>query len=79
MHDMQMSQISKIGKYVDSGDIGKIDHLVRKDMIITQGLLLFSFIIAVCCLVVIIVFLYISFLHAKKKQLIDNQAGEPDV
>ena len=67
MHDMQMSQILKISKYVDTGEISKINHLVKKDMIITQGFLFLSFIISVCSLIMIIICLYISFLIAKRK------------
>ena len=80
MHNMQMIQISKISKYVDTGEISKINHLAKKDMIITQGLLYLSFIISICCLLMIIIFLYISLLHAKKIiKLKYNQADEPDV
>ena len=79
MHDMQMSQISKISKYVDAGEISKIYHLAKKDMILTQGLLYLSFIISVCCLIMIIIFLSISFLIAKRKLKFKyNQPAEPD-
>jgi membrane-associated PAP2 superfamily phosphatase len=67
MHDMQMDQISKISKYIDTGEINEINHLARKDMILTQGLLFLSFIISICCLIIIIIFLYISLLLSKRK------------
>jgi hypothetical protein len=80
MHDMQMNQISKISKYLDAGEMDKIYHLAKKDMILTQGLLFLSFIISVCCLIMIIIFLYISFFIAKRKlELKYNQALAVDV
>jgi len=57
MHYMQMSQISKASKYLDAGEISEVSHLVNKDMIITQGLLYLSFIVSVCCLIMIIIFI----------------------
>ena len=80
MHFMQMGQISKISKYVDAGEISEIVHLAKKDMILTQGLLFFSFIISVCCLIMIIIFLSISLLIAKRKlKLKYNQALAADL
>ncbi|MGD8520820.1 MAG: hypothetical protein PVF56_06710 [Desulfobacterales bacterium] len=80
MHDMQMNQISRINKYLDTGETDKIYHLANKDMILTQSLLFLSFIISVCCLIMIIIFLYISFLIAKRKlELKHNQTLAIDV
>lgn len=72
MHNMQVRQISKISNHIDRGELSEIIHLVNKDMIITQGLLLFSFIISVCCLLLIIIFLYISLLNTPKKVKLKN-------
>jgi cell division protein FtsL len=66
MLNMQANQILKISKYVDTGEISKLNHLASKDMKITQGLLYLSFIISFCCLFLIIIYLYISLLHARK-------------
>ena len=80
MHDMQSSQISEIKKYIDTGEISEIDRVVRKGMVLTQYFLFYSFIISVCCLIMIIIFLYISLLIAKRKlELKYNQALAADV
>ena len=79
MHSMQMRQISKLSKYVDDGEINKVDHLVKKDMILTQNFLMLSFIISVFCLITIIVFLFISYLIFKRKMKIKYNANEADV
>ena len=67
MHSMQMKQISKAGKLIDSGEMGELYHLVKKDMIITQGFFYLSFVISVSCLIMIIVYLTISLEIAKRK------------
>ena len=80
MHDMQSSQISEIKKYIDTGEISEIDHVVRKGMVLTHHFLFYSFMISVCCLIMIIIFLYISLLIAKRKlELKYNQALAADV
>ena len=80
MHNMQTNQISEIRKYIDTGEISKIDHIVRKDMILTQHFLFYSFIISVCCLIMIIIFLCISLLISKRKlELKYNRAFAADV
>ena len=56
MHDMQSSQISEIKKYIDTGEISEIDRVVSKGMVLTQYFLFYSFIISVCCLIMIIIF-----------------------
>ena len=66
MYSMQTSQLAKIREYIDIGELGNISHLVYKDMIITRGLLLLSYIISICCFLLIIIFLYVSLLRTKK-------------
>ncbi len=75
MHSMQMRQISELSKYVDDGEINKINHLVSKDMILTQNFLMISFIISVFCLITIIIFLFISYLIFKRKMKIKYNNG----
>ena len=72
MHDMQSRQISEIKKYIDTGEIGEIDRLVRKGMVLTHYFLFYSFIISIFCLTMIIIFLYISLLIAKRKLELKN-------
>jgi len=80
MHDMQSRQISEIKKYIDTGEIGEIAFVVRKGMVLTHHFLFYSFIISVCCLIMIIIFLSISLLIAKRKlKLTYNQALAVDV
>ena len=67
MHSMQTKQISKAGKLIDSGEMGELYHLVKKDMIITQGFFYLSFVISVSCLIMIIFHLTISLKIAKRK------------
>ncbi len=77
MHNMQAGQIAEVLKYIDSGDINGIDRVVRKNMVLTHHFLFNSFIASVCCLTIIIIFLCISLLNAKRKiKLQSNQALE---
>ena len=67
MHNMQAGQISEILKYIDTGEINEIDRVVRKNMVLTHHFLFYSFMISVCSLIMIIVYLYISLLITRKK------------
>ena len=67
MHDMQMNQISRIGKHLDAGEISEAVHLAKKDMILTQGFIFLSLLISSGCLIMLIIYLYISLLLAKRK------------
>ncbi len=79
MHYMQMDQISKISTYVDSGEIDKLNHLVHKNMVLTQGVFFFCFIISVLCLILIIIFMSTSFLIDKRKlKLKYNHSAQAD-
>ena len=60
MHFMQASQIKEISRCIDTGEMGRAIHLANKDMIITQGFLFLSFIISVFCLILIIIFPFLT-------------------
>jgi len=75
VHGMQSALISEIIQYIDAGEFSKIGSIDRKGIAINHHLLFYSFIISVCCLTMIIIFLSVSLLNAKRKwQLINNRA-----
>ncbi|MBW2409090.1 MAG: hypothetical protein JRF72_04775 [Deltaproteobacteria bacterium] len=76
MHNMQARQISEVLKYLDTGEINEIDRIVRKNMVLTHHFLFYSFMVSVCCLTTIIIFLYISLLMARRKIELYSQALE---
>ena len=67
MHEMQSALISEIIQYIDTGELNKIGSIDRKGIAINHHLIFYSFIISVCCLIMIIIFLYVSLLSAKRK------------
>ena len=67
MHEMQSALISEIIQYIDTGELSKIGSIDRKGIAINHHFIFYSFIISICCLIMIIIFLYVSLLSAKKK------------
>ena len=79
VHGMQSALISEIIQYIDTGEFSKIGSIDRKGITINHLLIFWSFIISICCLIMIIIFLYVSLLSAKRKlNFKSNQTDEPD-
>ena len=80
MHAMQSVIISEIVQYIDTGELSKIGSVDRKGIVVNHYFLFYSFIISVCCLILIIIFLFIS-LRITKIKLVQkhNQALAADV
>ena len=80
MHDMQSRLISEIVQCIDSGEFEKIGSIDRKGIAVNHHFLFYSFMISVCSLITIIIFLCISLRIAQKKlELKYNQALAADV
>lgn len=67
MHYMQSAIISEIIQYIDIGELNKIGSIDRKGIVVNHYFLFYSFIISVCCLITIIIFLCISWRINKRK------------
>lgn len=67
VHGMQSALISEIVQYIDTGELSKIGNIDRKGIAINHVLIFWSFIISICCLIMIIIFLYVSLLSVKRK------------
>ena len=68
VHEMQSALISEIIQYIDAGEFSKIGSIDRKGIAINHHFIFYSSIISVCCLIAIILFLYIS-LRITKREL----------
>jgi len=80
VHDMQSRLISEIVQCIDSGEFNKIGNIDRKGIAVNHHFLFYSFMISVCSLITIIIFLCISLRITKKKlELKHNQALAADV
>jgi len=80
MHDMQTRLNSEIIQYIDSGEFDKIGSIDRKGIAVNHHFLFYSFMISVCSLIAIIIFLCISLRITKKKlKLLYNQALAADL
>lgn len=80
MHAMQSTIISEIVQCIDTGELNKIGSVDRKGIVVNHYFLFYSFIISVCCLITIIIFLYISLRITKRKlELKHKQALAADV
>jgi hypothetical protein len=80
MHAMQKSIISEIVKCMDPDEFYKTFSIDRKGIVLNHYFLFYSFIISVCGLIAIIIFLSISLRITKKKlELKHNQAIAADV
>ena len=67
MHAMQSAIISEIIQYIDTGELNKIGSVDRKGIVVNHYFLFYSFILSVCCLITIIIFLCISLQITKRK------------
>jgi len=77
VHGMQYRLISEIVQIIDSGEFNKIGSIDRKGIAINHSLIVWSFIISICCLITIIIFLSVSLLSAKRKiKLKSNHSQE---
>ena len=75
MHAMQKSIISEIVKCMDPDEFYKTLRIDRKGIVLNHYFLFYSFIISVCSLITIIIFLCISLrITQKKLELRYNQA-----
>lgn len=80
MHANQKSIISEIIDCMDNGEFYKICSIDRKGIVLNHFFLFYSFIISVCSLTAIIIFLCISLRITKKRlELIHNQPLAADV
>ena len=66
MLDMQSKQIATMLTSFETGDIREVERLVKKHVIITHQVLFNAFVISVCSLVSIIIFLFITSHKTKK-------------
>jgi uncharacterized membrane protein len=79
VHGMQSRLISEIVQIIDSGEFNRIGSIDRKGIAINHSLIFWSFIISICCLITIIIFLFISLLSAKRKiKLKSNNSQKSD-
>jgi hypothetical protein len=79
VHGMQSRLISEIVQHIDSGEFNKIGSIDRKGIAINHSLIFWSFIISICCLITIIIFLSVSLLCAKRKiKLKSNHSLQSD-
>ena len=78
VHTMQSSLISEIVQYIDNDELLKIGSIDRKGIAINHHLIFYSFIISVCCLMMIIIFLSFSLLSAKKRLKSTYMKGQID-
>jgi hypothetical protein len=79
MHKMQSALISEIIQYIDMDELNKIGSIDRKGIAINHHFIFYSFIISVSCLIMIIIFLCVSLLSAKKRLKFKyNQPAEAD-
>jgi ethanolamine utilization protein EutP (predicted NTPase) len=67
VHQMQSALISEIVQYIDANEFEKMGTIDRKGIAINHHFIFQSLITVICCLVVIIIFLGVSLIRAKRQ------------
>ena len=78
VHQMQSDLIIEIVRYIDSGEFSKIGNIDRKGIAINHHLIFYSFMISLCSLMGIILWLYFSLRIAKRKLAQKNDTALTD-
>jgi hypothetical protein len=78
VHQMQSDLIIEIMRYIDTGEFSKIGNIDRKGIAINHHLIFYSFMISLCSLMGIILWLVMSLRKTKRKLAQKNDTAPTD-